>query len=108
MSQPLEKLYARILERRCSPPAESYTAKLLSEGIGKISKKVGEEAVETALAAVANDKFSTVAESADLLYHLLVLWAALGITPDDVYSALEKRAGRSGLQEKASRGNAKS
>ena len=108
MSEPLAQLYARILERKSASAAESYTAKLLSEGIGKISKKVGEEAVETALAAVALDKPSTVAESADLLYHLLVLWAALGITPDDVYSALERRAGRSGLEERASRGNAKS
>src|SRR5690349_9464214 len=103
MSHPLEQLYARILERKSASAAESYTARLLSEGIGKISKKVGEEAVETALAAATLDKTSTVAESADLLYHLLVLWAALGITPDEVYSALEQRTGRTGLEEKASR-----
>jgi phosphoribosyl-ATP pyrophosphohydrolase len=103
MPHPIDQLYARILERKAADPAESYTAKLFSQGLSKIAKKVGEEAVETALAAVSKDKSATIAESADLLYHLLALWAASGITPEEVYAALESRVGRSGLEEKASR-----
>jgi phosphoribosyl-ATP pyrophosphohydrolase len=104
MAHALDQLYARILERKTADPADSYTAKLIGQGTGKIAKKVGEEAVETALAGAAHDKPATIAESADLLYHLLVLWVASEITPDEVYAALEERSGRSGLAEKASRG----
>jgi phosphoribosyl-ATP pyrophosphohydrolase len=107
MPHPIDRLYERILERKSASPEESYTSKLFYEGIGKIAKKVGEEAVETALAAVGMDKSATVAESADLLYHLLVLWAASGIAPDEVYAALDARAGRSGLEEKAARTSGK-
>ena len=103
MPHPIDRLYERILERKSAAPEESYTAKLLGQGIGKIAKKVGEEAVETAVAAAERNKAATISESADLLYHLLVLWAASGITPDEVYAALEAREGRSGLAEKASR-----
>jgi phosphoribosyl-ATP pyrophosphohydrolase len=103
LPHPLDRLYGRILERESAPPEGSYTAKLLREGIGKIAKKVGEEAVETALAAVARDKSAVIGESADLLYHLLVLWAASGIAPEEIYLALDARAGRSGLAEKESR-----
>lgn len=100
---PVDRLFATIQLRATSDPASSYTAKLLSQGRLKIAKKLGEEAVETVLAAVAQDKASLAAESADLLYHLLVLWAACGLTPEDTYRALESRTGRSGLEEKASR-----
>jgi phosphoribosyl-ATP pyrophosphohydrolase len=103
MPHSIDRLYERILERRSADAATSYTAKLFREGIGGIAKKLGEEAVETALAAVAKDKSATVAESADLLYHLLVLWAASDISPEQVYALLDARAGRSGLAEKASR-----
>ena len=100
---PIDRLFAIIQSRIGADPASSYTAKLLSQGKLKIAKKLGEEAVETALAAVAQDKTCLAAESADLLYHLLVLWAACDMNPDDIYRALDARAGRSGLEEKAAR-----
>ncbi|HEY5046995.1 MAG TPA: phosphoribosyl-ATP diphosphatase [Rhizomicrobium sp.] len=100
---PLDRLFAVIRSRVGADPASSYTARLLSQGKLKIAKKLGEEAVETALAAVAQGKTCVAAESADLLYHLLVLWAACDVSPEEVYRALEARAGRSGLEEKAAR-----
>ena len=102
-THPLDALFSVIESRKGASPETSYTAKLLSEGTLKIAKKLGEEAVETALAAVAQDGQALAAESADLLYHLLVLCAARGLTPAEVYRALEARTHRSGLAEKASR-----
>ena len=102
-AHPIDRLFEVIRSRKGADPQTSYTAKLFSQGVLKIAKKLGEEGVETALAAVAQDKDALTAESADLLYHLLVLWAACGIAPNDAYAALEARAGRSGLDEKASR-----
>jgi phosphoribosyl-ATP pyrophosphohydrolase len=102
-THPIDKLFAVIASRKGADPASSYTAKLFSQGRLKCAKKLGEEAVEAALAAVAEEKPALVNESADLLYHLLVLWAASGVTPEDVYAALHMREGRSGLDEKASR-----
>jgi phosphoribosyl-ATP pyrophosphohydrolase len=103
-SHPLDRLFTTIAARKEAGDAEqSYTAKLLSQGVEKCAKKFGEEAVETALAAVSGNKAHLASESADALYHLLVLWAAAGITPDDVYAALRARENQSGLQEKASR-----
>jgi phosphoribosyl-ATP pyrophosphohydrolase len=100
----LDRLFATIAARKAAGNADqSYTAKLLSQGVEKCAKKFGEEAVETALAAMTGDKAHVAAESADTLYHLLVLWAAVGITPDDVYAALRARESQSGLAEKASR-----
>jgi phosphoribosyl-ATP pyrophosphohydrolase len=100
----LDRLFATIAARKAAGNADqSYTAKLLSQGVEKCAKKFGEEAVETALAAMTGDKAHVAAESADTLYHLLVLWAAVGITPDDVYAALRAREAQSGLAEKASR-----
>jgi phosphoribosyl-ATP pyrophosphohydrolase len=100
---PIDRLFAVVQSRVGADPASSYTAKLLAQGKLKIAKKLGEEAVETALAAVAQDKACLAAESADLLYHLLVLWVACDIAPDDAYRALEARVDRSGLDEKAAR-----
>ena len=101
---PIDRLFATIAVRKTTGDAStSYTAKLLSQGVEKCAKKFGEEAVETALAAMTGDKAHVAAESADTLYHLLVLWAAVGITPDDVYAALKQREGQSGLAEKAAR-----
>lgn len=100
---PIDRLFATIEARKGADPKSSYTAKLFAAGKLKIAKKLGEEAVEAALAAVAQDKAALTAESADVLYHLLVLWAAAGLTPEDVYAALEARTHRSGLAEKASR-----
>jgi phosphoribosyl-ATP pyrophosphohydrolase len=103
-THPIDRLFAVIESRKGADPAQSYTAKLFSQGTLKIAKKLGEEGVETALAAVAQDKQALAAESADLLYHLLVLWAACGLKPTDAYAALEARTERSGLDEKAARG----
>jgi phosphoribosyl-ATP pyrophosphohydrolase len=99
----VDRLYATILERRVADPSKSYTAQLLSEGPARCAKKFGEEAVEVVLAAVSRKKSELAAESADVLYHLLVTWAACGIAPDDVYAILAAREARSGLAEKASR-----
>src|SRR5262245_51090208 len=100
-THPVDRLFARILARKGADPNLSYTAKLLQQGRLKCAKKLGEEAVETSLAAVAEDKAALANESADLLYHLLVLWAACEVEPDDVYSALAARESSSGLDEKA-------
>jgi phosphoribosyl-ATP pyrophosphohydrolase len=99
----LDRLFATVIARKGGDPSSSYTAKLLSEGVEKCAKKFGEEAVETVLASVSGDKHAIAAESADVLYHLAVLWAATGVTPDDVYTVLKAREGQSGLAEKASR-----
>jgi phosphoribosyl-ATP pyrophosphohydrolase len=99
----LDRLFATIAARKIADAGSSYTAKLLKDGVERCAKKFGEEAVEAAIAAVAGKKDATIAESADVLYHLLVLWAACGIKPEDVYGALAAREGRSGLEEKASR-----
>ncbi len=101
----IDKLFATIVSRKGSDPETSYTAKLLKSGVERCAKKFGEEAVEAALASVSGDKKSLAAESADVLYHLLVLWAAAGIEPGEVYAALKTREGQSGLDEKASRKN---
>jgi phosphoribosyl-ATP pyrophosphohydrolase len=103
-THPIDALFQVIQARKSANPESSYTAKLYAQGTLKIAKKLGEEGVETALAAVAEDKEALVNESADLLYHLLVLWAARDLSPEDVYRALEARTQRSGLAEKASRG----
>jgi len=100
---PLDRLYDQVLARKTADPARSYTAKLLNEGVAKCAKKVGEEGVEVAIAALAGDARERVAESADLLYHLCVLWVAAGINPADVYAELAAREGRSGLDDKAAR-----
>jgi phosphoribosyl-ATP pyrophosphohydrolase len=100
----LDRLFATIAARKSADAGTSYTAKLLNDGVEHCAKKFGEEAVEAAIAAVLGKKDATIAESADVLYHLLVLWAACGIKPEEVYAALAAREGRSGIEEKASRG----
>jgi phosphoribosyl-ATP pyrophosphohydrolase len=102
-THPIDRLFALIASRKDGDPNISYTAKLLAKGRLKCAKKLGEEAVETCLAAVAQDKTALTNESADLLYHLLVLWTACDIAPEEVYAALAAREGRSGLEEKAAR-----
>ncbi len=99
----LERLFQVIVSRRGADPNDSYTARLLDKGPAKIAQKVGEEAVETVIAALSEDQDALAAESADLLYHLLVLWAARGVDPQQVWAALAARDGVSGLAEKASR-----
>jgi phosphoribosyl-ATP pyrophosphohydrolase len=100
----LEALYTTLLERAAAGDAEaSYTARLLSRGTPLIAKKLGEEGVEVALAAIGEDDVALTGEIADLLYHLLVLMIARGIAPDDVGEELAQRFGLSGISEKAHR-----
>mmetsp|Transcript_33996 Transcript_33996/g.83314 ORF Transcript_33996/g.83314 Transcript_33996/m.83314 type:complete len:355 (-) Transcript_33996:105-1169(-) len=102
-SHALDRLMETVQSRRGADPGSSWTAKLLSKGPEKIAKKVGEEAVEVAIAASTGDAHETVKESADLLYHLTVLWASMGIDSAQVWNELQQREGTSGIQEKASR-----
>jgi phosphoribosyl-ATP pyrophosphohydrolase len=89
----LARLYATIQSKRGDDPAASYTAKLFQSGTPKIAQKVGEEAVEIVIEALRNRPERLVAESADLLYHLLVLWADAGIAPEQVWAELARREG---------------
>ncbi|RJF81460.1 phosphoribosyl-ATP diphosphatase [Azospirillum cavernae] len=99
----LDRLYTIVLSRKGADPESSYTAKLYSRGTAKIAQKVGEEAVEAILEAVRGDKAALAAESADLLYHLMVLWADAGLDPVVVWEKLAQREGVSGLDEKKAR-----
>ena len=99
----LDRLHAAILAKRGGDPAISYTAKLLGRGTAKIAQKLGEEAVEAVIEAVRGDRRALIGESADLLYHLLVLWADAGIAPDEIWAELQRREGISGIAEKKSR-----
>ena len=99
----LDTLVATIASRVGGDPKLSHTAKLLKKGPPRIAKKLGEEAVETAIAAVQGKKEETIAESADMLFHLLVLWQSMGITPAEVMNELQRREGTSGIEEKANR-----
>ena len=99
----LDRLFAVLAARRGADPEISYTAKLLKAGTAKIAQKLGEEAVEAVIEAVRGDRQRLIGESADLLYHLLVLWADAGVAPEEVWRVLEGRMGASGLEEKRSR-----
>jgi len=87
----LDDLYTVIASRKGGNPEESYTASLFNKGIAKIAQKVGEEAVETVIDGVSGPKERVISESADLLYHLLVLWAARDVKPDEIWAELGKR-----------------
>ena len=99
----LDRLWQVIESRRGADPAGSYTAKLLSRGKAKVAQKFGEEAVEAVIEGVRGDRAALVGESADVLYHLLVMWAATGVGPADVAAELARREGISGLSEKKAR-----
>jgi phosphoribosyl-ATP pyrophosphohydrolase len=99
----LADLEARIAERAKASPQESWTAKLIAAGPERAAKKLGEEAVEAVIAAVKGDRDELIAESADLLYHLLVVLLSRDVALQDVLSQLESRTARSGLAEKAAR-----
>jgi|SRR5205085_4566366 len=99
----LHDLETRVHERAAASPEQSYTRKLIDKGIAHCAKKLGEEAVETALAAVAEDREHLIGETADLLYHLLVVLEARGIKLSEVEAALAARSAQSGLDEKAAR-----
>src|SRR5437016_1231721 len=91
----LDRLWRIIDSRRNADPATSYTAKLLARGRHKAAQKLGEEAVEAVIEAARHDNAALIGESADLLYHLFVLWAACGIVPADVAAELARREGSS-------------
>ena len=99
----LDKLYEVIASRKGGDPSKSYTAKLFGKGRNQITKKLGEEAVETIVAALGQEKKDVIAESADVMYHLMVLWADMGINSSDVWNELARREGVSGIEEKANR-----
>ena len=102
-SEILDELYAVIKQRRGADPAESWTAKILAKGLPKICQKLGEEATETIVAALAESHEELLEESADLLYHLLVLWAAKGVQPDEVFEVLHRRRVSTDIKKKKQR-----
>ncbi|MDP2129351.1 MAG: phosphoribosyl-ATP diphosphatase [Erythrobacter sp.] len=99
----LSRLEAAIAERRHASPDESYVAKLHDKGLSKIAQKLGEEATEAVIAALAGDEVDLVEEAADLLFHLLVMLGARDVKLAAVLTELERREGTSGITEKASR-----
>jgi phosphoribosyl-ATP pyrophosphohydrolase len=99
----LDRLFAVIESRRDADPTISHSARLLSRGPAKVAQKFGEEAVECLIEAVAGNRDALVAESADVLYHLLVLWVSSGVVPAEVWAELVRREGVSGIAEKAAR-----
>ena len=104
MTFSLDQLNDRVTERAGASRDESYTARLLRDGLDRCARKFGEEAVELIVSAVSRDKAGLTGEAADVLYHLLVLLKAADVTLDEVMAELERRTGQSGLEEKASRG----
>ena len=99
----LERLEATIAQRRAADPDSSYVARLFAKGLGKIAQKLGEEGVETVIAALAESREALVGEAADLIFHLAVLLAAKEVTFAEVLAELDRREGVSGLAEKAAR-----
>jgi len=99
----LDTLESVIRARKGGDPATSYVAKLFTRGRAKIAQKLGEEATETVIAAMGDDKTALTGEAADLIFHLLVLLADAGVSLDDVRAELKRREGVSGIEEKASR-----
>ncbi|WP_323715766.1 phosphoribosyl-ATP diphosphatase [Paracoccus aminovorans] len=99
----LQRLAETIEERKSADPESSWTAELLAKGPEKCAEKFGEEAIEAIIEAVKGDRDKLIAEAADTLYHLLVMLAARGVTLAEVEHELDRREGRSGIEEKASR-----
>ncbi len=99
----LSRLAATIASRRTADPATSWVAKLHARGLPVIAKKLGEEAVETVIAALSGTREELVGEAADTIFHLLVLLDAKGVSLDEVLAELDRREGTSGIAEKASR-----
>ena len=100
MPDSIDRLYASVLAARAEGAEDSRTAKLMRDGVGKMAKKVAEEAVEVSLDAVAGNRDALVRESADLIYNLAVLWAATGITPAEVWAEMDRREKLYGIAEK--------
>jgi phosphoribosyl-ATP pyrophosphohydrolase len=103
MRATLQTLEQTILQRRKADPSASYVAKLAAKGRAKIAQKVGEEAVEAVIAAMADDRQELIGESADLIFHLMMLLADLDVPFDAVLDELDRREGVSGIAEKAAR-----
>ena len=103
MRATLHTLEQTIRQRRSADPSTSYVAKLAARGRAKIAQKVGEEAVETVIAAMADDRKGAIGESADLIFHLMMLLADLDVPFDAVLDELDRREGVSGIDEKAAR-----
>jgi phosphoribosyl-ATP pyrophosphohydrolase len=99
----LDRLFTVIESRRDSDPTVSHSARLLSRGPAKVAQKFGEEAVECLIEAVGGHRLALVAESADVLYHLLVMWVDAGLRPEQIWAELSRREGVSGIAEKAAR-----
>lgn len=104
MSDSVRRLHEAVRAARMRDPATSRTARLLREGTAKMAKKLAEEAVEVGLEAVQGNRAETVRESADLLYNLVVLWTDAGISPDDVWREMDRRAELYGIAEKLPKG----
>jgi phosphoribosyl-ATP pyrophosphohydrolase len=98
----IDHLWATLEDRKTADPEHSWSARLIGDPT-LAARKLAEEAIETAFAAIREDRPAMIAESADLIYHWLALLAAFGLTPDEVAAALAARQGRSGIEEKASR-----
>lgn len=103
MDASLARLEQTIIARRDADPAQSYVAKLRAQGRAKMAQKLGEEAVETVIAALDGDRAALTGEAADLLFHLVALLADCGVRLADVQAELDRREGVSGLAEKAAR-----
>ncbi len=99
----LDRLWGTVLSRADASPNESHSARLLSRGTAKVAQKFGEEAVECVIEAVAGNRTALIGESADVLYHLMVLWVDAGLRPEEVWTELMRREGMSGIAEKAAR-----
>ncbi len=99
----MDRLWSTIIARKNADPLISHSARLLSRGVNKVAQKFGEESVECLIEAVAGNREALIAESADVLYHLLVMWVAVGLRPEDVWSELKRREGISGIAEKSAR-----
>jgi phosphoribosyl-ATP pyrophosphohydrolase len=100
MSDAVRRLYEAVLVRRGRDPTTSRTAKLFAAGRSKMAQKVGEEAIEVAIDAAKDNRGAVIAESADLIYHLVVLWAEMGIKPGDIWAEMIRREKSFGIAEK--------
>lgn len=103
MTLTIEALDARLAERAKASPEQSYTARLLAKGTAKCAQKLGEEATEAVIAAVTGERAELIKESADVIYHLLVLLRSEGVALSEVTDELDRRTAQSGLAEKAAR-----
>jgi phosphoribosyl-ATP pyrophosphohydrolase len=106
MSDPIDRLYAAVLARKGAPAGSSRTAKLFATGTPKIAQKLGEEAVEVAIDAATGHREGVVLESCDLLYQLAVLWAQLGIAPEEIWAEMTRRERMMGIAEKLPKSSA--